>query len=230
MSAGTKVPHVQSHGLLYAVLSETERCRKSQKACSCNRPYTVFMPTLYDIPLTTLAGAPTSLAQYQGKVLLIVNVASKCGLTPQYTALEGLYQHFKDRGLVVLGFPANDFGGQEPGTDQEIAKFCSTEYPVTFPMFSKISVLGDTQHPIYRELTVAQPAALTDPASTWRTHLTNFAANNGLTPPTQPPDVLWNFEKFLVGRDGTVLARFAPDMLPDDPRILSAIEQALGKN
>lgn len=185
------------------------------------------MPNLYDIPLTTLSGQPTSLADYKGKVLLVVNVASKCGLTPQYTALEQLYQQFKGRGFYVLGFPANDFAGQEPGTDQEIAKFCSTEYPVTFPMFSKISVLGDAQHPLYYELVAAQPSAITDPASGWRSGLENYAKANGYPPPTQPPDLLWNFEKFLVGRDGTVLARFAPDMTPDDARIKQAIEQAL---
>src|ERR1700753_4048409 len=107
------------------------------------------MSNLASVPLTTLAGTPTSLADYAGKVLLIVNVASKCGLTPQYTALEAIYQQFKDRDFVVLGFPANDFAGQEPGSNQEIAKFCSTEYPVTFPLFSKIAVTGPDQHPIY---------------------------------------------------------------------------------
>jgi glutathione peroxidase len=185
------------------------------------------MPNLYDIPLTTLSGQPTSLADYKGKVLLVVNVASKCALTPQYTALEGLYQQFKDRGFYVLGFPANDFAGQEPGTDQEIAKFCAVDYPVTFPMFSKISVLGDAQHPVYRELTVAQPNAITDPASGWRTGLAAYSEANGLPAPTQPPDLLWNFEKFLVDRDGTVVARFAPDMPPNDSRVVDAIERAL---
>ncbi len=186
------------------------------------------MPTLYDVPLTTLSGQSTSLADYKGKVMLIVNVASKCGLTPQYTPLEALYQRYKDRGLVVLGFPANDFAGQEPGTDEEIAKFCSTEYPVTFPLFSKTSVVkGEGQNPVYYELTTAQPDAITDPASTWRSGLESFASKHGFPPPTQPPDVLWNFEKFLVGRDGSILARFAPDMPPDDHRIVAAIEQAL---
>ena len=186
------------------------------------------MPTLYDIPLTTISGQSTSLSDYKGKVLLIVNVASKCELTTQYTPLEALYRRYKDQGLVVLGFPANDFAGQEPGTDQEIAKFCSTEYPVTFPLFSKSSVIsGPSQHPVYRELTAAHPNATTDEQSKWRSGLESYAAANGYPPPTQPPDVLWNFEKFLVGRDRTVLARFAPDMLPDDPRITAAIEQAL---
>ena len=115
------------------------------------------MPTLYDIPLTDISGSPASLADYAGHPLLIVNVASKCGLTPQYTALEALYQNYKDRGLVVLGFPANDFAGQEPGTDAEIAAFCSTEYPVTFPLFSKIPVTGPHKNPLYAELIAAQP-------------------------------------------------------------------------
>lgn len=186
------------------------------------------MPTLYDVPLTTLSGQSTSLADYKGKVLLIVNVASKCGLTPQYTPLEALYQQYKDRGLVVLGFPANDFAGQEPGSDEEIAKFCSTEYPVTFPLFSKSSIVsGPGQNPVYYELTSAYPQAITDEASTWRSGLESYAAKNGYPAPTQPPDVLWNFEKFLVGRDGSVLARFAPDMPPNDSRIVAAIEQAL---
>jgi glutathione peroxidase len=184
------------------------------------------MSTLASVPLTTLSGAPTSLADYSGKVLLIVNVASKCGLTPQYTGLEALYQQFKERGFVVLGFPANDFASQEPGTDQEIAKFCSTEYPVTFPLFSKISVNGPEQHPIYTMLTSAMPQHEAD-APDFRDNIDNYLSSQDL-PPTLPlPAVLWNFEKFLVGRDGLVTARFAPDMKPDDPRIVAAIEKAL---
>src|ERR1700722_14614596 len=117
------------------------------------------MSTLATIPVTTIAGSPATLADYSGKALLIVNVASKCGLTPQYTALESLYQQYKDLGLVILGFPANDFAGQEPGTNEEIASFCSLEYPVTFPLFSKISVVGPDKHPLYKELTAAHPDA-----------------------------------------------------------------------
>jgi glutathione peroxidase len=179
------------------------------------------MPTLYDIPVKTIGGELTTLAQYRGKVLLIVNVASKCGLTPQYTALEGLYHDYRDKGLTVLGFPANDFAGQEPGTDQEIAKFCSTDYAVSFPMFSKIVVTGDTKHPLYTELISAQPSHVHHDAG-FRDNLHGY----GLT--THPlPEVLWNFEKFLVGKDGAIVARFAPDMPPNDPRITSAIEKAL---
>jgi glutathione peroxidase len=183
------------------------------------------MSDLATIPLTTITGSPATLADYSGKVLLIVNVASKCGLTPQYTALEALYQKYKDRGLVVLGFPANDFAGQEPGTNQEIAKFCSTDYPVTFPLFAKISVTGPDKHPLYSALITAAPEHI--PHGPWREGLTNYAAKNGFPPPNELPELLWNFEKFLIGRNGHVLARFAPDTPPDDPKITSAIEQAL---
>ena len=183
------------------------------------------MSTLATIPLTTISGSPATLADYAGHVLLIVNVASKCGLTPQYTALESLYQTYKDRGLVVLGFPANDFAGQEPGTDQEIAKFCSTDYPVTFPLFSKIPVTGPAKHPLYAALIAAAPEHI--PHGLWREKLTSYSAKNGFPPPSALPELLWNFEKFLVGRDGTVLARFAPDTPPDDPKIIAALEQAL---
>ena len=183
------------------------------------------MSTLATIPVTTIAGAPATLADYSGNVLLIVNVASKCGLTPQYTALEALYQQYKDRGLVILGFPANDFAGQEPGTDQEIAKFCSTEYPVTFPLFSKIAVTGPAKHSLYAALIEAAPEHI--PHGPWRENLANYAAKNGFPPPNELPELLWNFEKFLIGRDGNVLARFAPDTPPNDPKIITAIEQAL---
>jgi glutathione peroxidase len=174
------------------------------------------MSTLATIPLKTIAGDPATLADYSGKVLLIVNVASKCGLTPQYTALEALYQTYKDRGL---------FAGQEPGTDQEIAKFCSIDYPVTFPLFSKIAVTGPTKHPLYAALIAAAPEHI--PHGPWRENLTNYAAKNSFPPPNPLPELLWNFEKFLIGRDGKVLARFAPDTPPNDPKITTAIEQAL---
>ena len=183
------------------------------------------MSILTTIPLTTIAGTPATLADYSGNVLLIVNVASKCGLTPQYTALEALYQTYKDRGLVVLGFPANDFAGQEPGTDQEIAKFCSIDYPVPFPLFSKIPVTGPTKHPLYAALIEAAPEHI--PHGPWREKLSTYAAANNFPPPNALPELLWNFEKFLVGRDGQVLARFAPDTPPTDPKLVTAIEQAL---
>lgn len=184
------------------------------------------MATLSEIPLSTLDGKPSSLQQFSGKVLLIVNVASKCGFTPQYTGLEALYQRLKDRGFVVLGFPANDFGAQEPGTNQEIAAFCSTEYPVTFPLFSKISITGSGKHPLYAELIKSQPTRVSN-GDDLRSHLAEFAAQNGLPGPNELPELLWNFEKFLVDRHGNVVGRFASDTAPDDPRLVEAIERAL---
>jgi glutathione peroxidase len=183
------------------------------------------MSNIASLPLTTITGVPTSLADYTGKVLLIVNVASKCGLTPQYTALEALYQQFKDKGLVVLGFPANDFAGQEPGTNAEIATFCSIDYPVTFPLFEKTEVTGPHQNPLYAELTAAIPEHVV--FGPWREGLEKYAAANGFPPPNPLPALLWNFEKFLISKDGTPIARFAPDMPPNDPRIIAAIEAAL---
>jgi glutathione peroxidase len=155
--------------------------------------------------------------------LLVVNVASKCGLTPQYEALEKIYEDKKDKGFAVLGFPANNFGAQEPGSNEEIAEFCSLTYSVKFPMFAKISVVGDDQHPLYKELTNAAPRAQGDPDA-FRDRLKGF----GMTP-NQDPDVLWNFEKFLVGKNGEVVARFAPTMAPDDPAVVAAIDAELAK-
>jgi glutathione peroxidase len=158
---------------------------------------------LRDIPVNTLAGEPSSLAALDGKTLLIVNVASKCGLTPQYTGLEELHERFADRGFSVVGFPCNQFGGQEPGSADEIAEFCSTSYGVTFPMFEKIEVNGPGRHPVYDELTAVPDAA--------------GAAG----------DIQWNFEKFLVGPDGAVLARFRPLTEPDADELVAAIESNL---
>ena len=159
--------------------------------------------TLYDIPVKTLSGEDSSLGALAGKTLLVVNVASKCGLTPQYAALEALHTRLADRGFSVVGFPCNQFMGQEPGTAEEIEEFCSTTYGVTFPMFEKIEVNGEGRHPIYDELTAVPDA--------------DGAAG----------DVQWNFEKFLLGPDGTVLARFRPRTVPDDPEVLAAIEKHL---
>ena len=154
-------------------------------------------------PVKTLSGEDSSLGALAGKTLLVVNVASKCGLTPQYAALEALHERLADRGFSVVGFPCNQFMGQEPGTAEEIEEFCSTTYGVTFPMFEKIEVNGEGRHPIYDELTSVPDA--------------DGAAG----------DVQWNFEKFLLGPDGTVLARFRPRTVPDDPEVLAAIEKHL---
>ena len=158
--------------------------------------------SLYDISLKDIHGKDTSLKEYKGKVLLIVNVASQCGFTKQYKPLEAIYQKYKDQGLVVLGFPSNDFGGQEPGTEQEIVKFCSTKYNVSFPMFTKVGVKsGANQHPLYTALT-------------------------GKDSPT-PGDVKWNFGKFLIGRDGKIITRFDSKDEPDSEKVTKAIESAL---
>ncbi len=183
------------------------------------------MSTLYDIPVDRIDGAPAALRDYAGRVLLIVNVASKCGLTPQYRALEALYESHRDRGLVVLGFPANDFGGQEPGENAEIAAFCSTTFDVQFPLFAKISVTGEDQHDLYRALIAHVPTSTAKPGSDFRAQLQSYGISPG-----QPADVLWNFEKFLVDRGGNVVARFAPDVTPDDPLLLAAIERELAKS
>ena len=156
-----------------------------------------------DFTLNSIDGKPAPLSQYQGKVVLIVNVASKCGYTPQYTGLEKVYEKYKDKGFVILGFPANNFMGQEPGTNEEIKTFCSSKYNVTFPMYSKISVKGEDTHPLYKFLTDKQ-------------------AN-----PTTGGDINWNFTKFLVGKDGKVIARFEPAVTPESSQVTDAIEKAL---
>ena len=181
------------------------------------------MTAVQDIPVSTIDGDDASLADHAGKVLLVVNVASKCGLTPQYTALESLYETKRDAGFEVLGFPANNFGAQEPGTNEEIAEFCATTFAVQFPMFAKISVAGDDQHPLYRELTASIPRAEGD-ADGFRERL----RGHGITP-NEDPDIVWNFEKFLVAKDGTVARRFAPTVAPDDPAILAAIDEELAR-
>jgi glutathione peroxidase len=158
---------------------------------------------IYDIPLTTLAGEPGSLADFAGKALLVVNVASKCGLTPQYADLERLHEQYADRGFSVIGFPCNQFGGQEPGSAAEIQEFCSATYGVTFPMFAKIEVNGPDRHPVYAELVTAADA--------------DGAAG----------DVQWNFEKFLVAPDGKVVGRFRPQVAPTDTTLVAAIEKHL---
>jgi glutathione peroxidase len=158
---------------------------------------------IYDIPINTLGGDAASLGEHKGKALLIVNVASKCGLTPQYTGLEELHEKYGDRGFAVLGFPCNQFGAQEPGSSDEIATFCSTTYGVTFPMYEKVEVNGDDRHAIYDELT-------------------KTADGEGYT-----GDIRWNFEKFLVAPSGEIVARFSPIVTPEAPELVEAIESAL---
>jgi glutathione peroxidase len=159
--------------------------------------------SVLDFTLNSIDGKPAPLSQYHGKVVLIVNVASRCGYTPQYTGLEKVYETYKDKGFVILGFPANNFGGQEPGTDEEIKTFCSSKYNVTFPMYSKISVKGAEIHPLYQFLTDKQ------------------------TNPAGAGDIKWNFTKFLVGKDGKVIARFESAVTPESPEVTGAIEKAL---
>ena len=178
--------------------------------------------SVYHIPVQDIQGQAVDLAQYQGKVLLIVNVASKCGLTPQYEGLEQLYQAKKAQGLEVLGFPANNFLEQEPGSNDEIQHFCSVNYDVHFPLFAKISVAGDDKHPLYQTLTQAIPERTGE--GPWWKDLVDY----GLTP-NNPPEVLWNFEKFLVNKKGEILARFAPDITATDERIVNPIEAELAK-
>ena len=172
------------------------------------------------IPLTRIDGEADTLANHSGKVLLIVNVASKCGLTPQYEGLEALYRDKQAAGLEVLAFPANNFNGQEPGADDEIATFCKTSYDVSFPLYSKISVKGEDIHPLYAGLTAAKPEAVGD--GPMRERLQGYGIATG-----GAGEVVWNFEKFLVGRDGQVIDRFAPDVDAADPRLVQAVEKAL---
>jgi len=161
---------------------------------------------IFDTPVNTLRGDPGSLAPFKGKALLVVNVASKCGLTPQYAGLEKLQEKYGDKGFSVLGFPCNQFLQQEPGTSEEIAEFCSTTYGVTFPMFEKIDVNGPERHPIYEELTKVPDAE------------------------GQAGDITWNFEKFLISPAGEVVARFRPQVEPEDPGLVSAVEGALPRS
>ncbi|RJF91725.1 glutathione peroxidase [Noviherbaspirillum saxi] len=178
---------------------------------------------LYDVPFRRISGEQITLGEYRGKVLLLVNVASKCGLTPQYNGLEKLYEDKQAAGLVVVGFPANDFGAQEPGSNDEIVEFCAANFGVKFPMTEKISVKGEQQHPLYQLLVSSKPTATETRPGAMRNKLASygFKQNN-------PSDVLWNFEKFLIGRNGDVVGRFAPDVAPDDPVLLAAIEKELG--
>jgi glutathione peroxidase len=161
--------------------------------------------SIYDFTISSIDGQPVSLQSYKGKVVLLVNVASKCGFTPQYAALEAVYEKYKDRGLVIVGIPANNFAQQEPGTNEEIKTFCTRKYNVSFPMMSKVSVKGDDQTPLYKFLT------------------------DGSTDPQFAGDIKWNFTKFLFDRNGKPVARFEPATTPDSPEVTKAIEAALGQ-
>jgi glutathione peroxidase len=174
--------------------------------------------SIYDIPVKTIDGNETNLGEFKGKTLLIVNVASKCGLTPQYEGLQKLYSEYKDKGVEVLGFPANNYLGQEPGTEEEIKDFCSTNYNVTFPMFAKLSTKGDDQHPLYKYLTETKPETDVNDGDL-EEKLKGFGSVR-----STPSEVLWNFEKFLVSKDGEIVARFAPDVKPDDSRLVEKLE------
>ena len=161
--------------------------------------------SVYDFTLNSIEGQPAPLAAYKGKVVMLVNVASRCGFTPQYSALESVYEKYKDRGFVIVGIPANNFGAQEPGTNQEIKTFCSTKYKVTFPMMAKVSVKGGDKTPLYQ-------------------FLTDKTSN-----PQTGGEIQWNFTKFLIGPDGRVITRFESAVEPDSPEVIAAIEKALAQ-
>ncbi len=179
---------------------------------------------IYEIPVKKIDGSDASLDDYRGKVLLVVNVASKCGLTPQYSGIESLYKEYKDQGLEVLAFPANNFLAQEPGTSDEIVDFCQTNYDVTFPLFQKISVKGDDQHLLYHYLTDKRAEADIANGDAFEEKLAGFGQKR-----EKANDVLWNFEKFLIGKDGTIAARIAPDVTAEDERVVAAVQAELAK-
>jgi glutathione peroxidase len=184
------------------ILALCNLCGMAQHSTPAQPESTVVtMKTDYlHLPLRTITGDSTTLADFAGKVILLVNTASKCGYTPQYAGLEALYKTYKDSGLTVIGFPANDFKQQEPGTNTEIAEFCRSNYGVTFPMMEKISVKGETQHPLYKYLTTESPF---------------------------PGEITWNFNKFLLDREGRIVARFDTKIKPDDPQVIARIKELL---
>jgi len=181
--------------------------------------------SIYEIPVEKISGEAASLADFKGKVVLVVNVASKCGLTGQYEALEKVYEQYKDQGLVIAGFPANDFKQQEPGSNDEIQSFCKLNYGVTFPLFSKITVVGAEKHPLYAALIGAQPSATNTADGPFSEKLKGYGIEA-----LPAPEITWNFEKFLVSRSGQVVRRFSPDTLPDAPQLVEAIETELAKS
>jgi glutathione peroxidase len=185
----------------------------------------IMSASILDIPVKKITGEDTSLNEFKNHVLLVVNVASKCGLTPQYEGLEKIYEQYKGQGLVVAGFPANDFKAQEPGSNEEILSFCTTNFGVKFPLFDKITVVGEAKHPLYKALIAAQPKAVSLSAVPFREKLKGYGIEGN-----PDPEILWNFEKFLVSREGEVVKRFAPDTQPDAPELTAAIEAELAKS
>lgn len=177
---------------------------------------------LSQIEFNLANGKPTTLSDYGDKVIMLVNVASKCGLTPQYEGLEKIYEKYQDRGFLVIGFPANEFAAQEPGTNAEIQEFCQLNYGVKFPIAEKIIVKGEGLHPLYEILTEEKPVATKNADSGLENKLREHGLLSG-----KAGDVMWNFEKFLIGKDGNILERFAPDVTPEDPMVTHAIEKAL---
>lgn len=180
------------------------------------------MTSLKDIKFENAKGETKTLADYDAKLFLIVNTASKCGLTPQYEGLQSLYERYHDKGLEILGFPANEFLGQEPGTDEEIQSFCEVNYSVSFPVNKKIIVKGEGQHPLYAQLIKERPEAVKNDNHTFE----NLLKEKGLLT-GGPSDIKWNFEKFLVSKDGNVIERFFPDIAPGDEKITKKIEENL---
>jgi len=179
---------------------------------------------IYEIPVRRIDGTDTTLGEFEGKALLLVNVASKCGLTPQYEGLESLYKEYKDQGFEVLGFPANNFLAQEPGTNEEIKDFCETNYGVSFPLYQKISVKGDDQHLLYQFLTDEKGEADITHGNAFEEKLAGFGSKR-----EKANDVLWNFEKFLIAKDGSIAARIAPDVTTEDERVVAAVQAELAK-
>lgn len=177
------------------------------------------MSHVLDLTVKNIKGEQVDLSSYKGKTTLVVNVASKCGLTPQYEGLEALYKKYHAQGFEILGFPANDFAGQEPGTDEEIQQFCSLTYDVTFPMFSKVVVTGEEKHPLYQGLIAAEPVTPN------REAMVTMLAGHDIKA-TDAPEVVWNFEKFLITKDGKV-QRFSPDVAPENDDLIAAIEADL---
>ncbi len=184
------------------------------------------MSDLHSISIRRADKTETTLGEFREKVILIVNVASKCGLTSQYEGLERIHEKYAGRGFNVLGFPANEFGAQEPGTDAEIQQFCTLNFGVKFPVFSKVVVKGPGQHPLYAHLTSEYPEA-TKKGSSVRKVFRKLLFSGSFT--GESGEITWNFEKFLIDRKGEIVARFAPDVLPDDPLVIEAIESELAK-